>query len=45
MELKELGKRKNKKQKRLDKDLSTITYYNCNKKRHYANTCLDLSKN
>ena len=27
------------------KNLSAITYYNCNKKRHYAKICLKLKKN
>lgn len=44
IELGEFSKKKNKKQKRFDRDLSIVTCYNCDKKIHYANTYLNPSK-
>lgn len=41
----EPSKKKNKNQKCLDWDLSTVLYYNYNKKNHYANTCPNPLKN
>lgn len=40
-----LDKKKNKNQKGSDRDLSTVTSYNCDKKSHYSNTYPDLPKN
>lgn len=45
LETQKLGKKQKKNQKQLDWDLSTVTYYNFNKKHHYLNSCPKLSKN
>ena len=34
-----------KKKKNQDRDVSTVTYFNCNKKGHYASTCTEPPKN
>ena len=34
-----------KKKKNCDRDVSKVTYFNCNKKGHYASTCTKLPKN
>ena len=45
MESRELKKKKNKNWKYWDRDLSTITYYNYDKKDYYVNICPNLLKN
>lgn len=45
IEFGELGKRKNKNWKYLDRNLSTIMCYNCDKKGYYINICPNPPKN